>query len=91
MKITGIGVDSMTKRYVKSSSENGWNEENLYDVLTVTDKIYDLSYEIQHCIRGVYTCTVTYENLAEYIIKLGEELQEVGEDLLYNYASEYDL
>ena len=81
----------MAKRYVKSSSEEGWNEENLYDVLTVTDKIYNLAYEIEHCVRGSYTNTATYENLAEYIIKLGEDLQEAGEDLLYNYAREYDL
>lgn len=33
----------------------GWNNGNVYNVLEVTDKVYDLAYELKNCVRGAYT------------------------------------
>jgi hypothetical protein len=45
--------------------------------------ISDLDYEIKHCVRGGNTGCKTYEELGDYIISLGEQLSEAGEDVKY--------
>lgn len=57
----------------------GWNNGNVYNVLEVTDKIYDLAYELKNCVRGAYTCCETYEDLQEYIRSLARELEEAAD------------
>ena len=57
----------------------GWNNGNVYNVLEVTDKVYDLAYELKNCVRGAYTGCETYEDLQEYIRRLARELEEAAD------------
>lgn len=59
----------------------GWSE-TVQDMLSgLLDKVYDLSYEIRSCSRGVYTECLTRSSLAEYLKRIGDEFLEVAEDL----------
>lgn len=57
----------------------GWNNGNVYNVLEVTDKVYDLAYELKNCVRGAYTGCETYEDLQEYVRRLARELEEAAD------------
>lgn len=65
--------------------EDGWNNNYLEDtnLSYVLAAISDLDYEIKHCVRGGSTGCKTYEELGDYIISLGEQLSEAGEDVKY--------
>ena len=65
--------------------EDGWNNYYLEDtgLLDVLSAINDLDYEIKHCVRGGNTGCKTYEELGDYIISLGEQLSEAGENVKY--------
>lgn len=56
-----------------------WNNGNVYNILEVTDKVYDLAYELKNCVRGAYTGCETYEDLQEYVRKLARELEEAAD------------
>ena len=56
--------------------ENGWNTENLYDLIEVLDKLRDLRYEIENCCRGCYTGALTYAQLETKVKNLAVELKE---------------
>ena len=62
---------------------SGWSESKSSEVLQVCDKIYNLDYELRNCVKGAYTGAKTYPELAEYIVSLGEELIEAGENMKY--------
>ena len=69
---------------------DGWNEDKVYEVLTVTDDIYSLAYELKNCIRGCYTGAHSYWELSNYICRLAERLQEAGENLADELEDEDD-
>lgn len=78
------------KRAIKAaSSGEGWDTEYLYQVCEVLDEIYNLSYELRNCIRGAYTHCYTYEDLANYVGELGENLVRAADDLK-EVAQDYD-
>ena len=60
----------------ESREDNGWDENELYDLIEVLDDIYDLQYEIKTCIRGAYTNATTYKELADHIEDLASRLEE---------------
>lgn len=60
----------------ESHSDDGWDENELYDLIKVLDDIYDLSYEIKNCYRGAYTDANTYNELADHIEDLAARLEE---------------
>lgn len=68
---------------VITASTDGWDEDATYDVVAVCDKIYDLNYELKNCVRGAYSYAKTYSELGDYIIQLGEDLIEAGENIKY--------
>lgn len=65
--------------------DDGWNNYYLEDagLSYVLDAINDLDYEIKNCVRGGNTGCKTYEELGDYIISLGEQLSEAGENVKY--------
>lgn len=77
------------KRVITASTGEGWDEEQLGDLSEILDKAYKLSYEVERCVRGAYTDCTTYEDLAEYIVNLGEEFQMCGQDL-YELSEDLD-
>lgn len=62
---------------------NGWNEDKVYDALNVMDDIYNVAYELKHCVRGCHTGAYTYQELSNVICRLAERLQQTGENLAY--------
>ena len=72
---------------------DGWNEDKLYDVTEVCDRIGELSYEINNCVRGAFSNATTYKELAEYIHGLAEELENQADAVacLEEDITEYDL
>lgn len=79
------GIVSDFDESSEDDEDDGWNnyyleDTDLFDVLSA---INDLDYEIRHCVRGGSTGCKTYEELGDYIISLGEQLSEAGEDVKY--------
>jgi NADPH-dependent glutamate synthase beta subunit-like oxidoreductase len=72
---------------------DGWNEDKLYDVTEVCDRIAELNYEIKNCVRGAYSDATTYKALAEYIRGLAEELENQADTVacFEEDITEYDL
>lgn len=60
----------------ESGSDDGWDENELYELVEVLEDIYNLQYEIKSCVRGAYTDATTYEELADHIEGLAERLEE---------------
>lgn len=60
----------------ESRSDDGWDENELYNLIEVLDDIYNLSYEIKNCYRGAYTNVNTYKDLADQIEDLAARLEE---------------
>ena len=56
--------------------ENGWNTDNLYDLIEVLDKLRELRYELDNCRRGCYTGALTYVQLEAKVKNLATELKE---------------
>lgn len=72
---------------------DGWNEDKLYDVIEVCDRIGELSYEIKNCVRGSFSNATTYKELAEYIRGLADELENQADTVacLEEDITEYNL
>lgn len=64
-----------------NESRDGWNDDDddLYELMEVLEEIYNLQYELKHCVRGAYTNCETYAEIGEHIQRLGERLIEQGE------------
>ena len=76
------------KKEIKAYLEGeGWNADDLYDVIQVLDKIRDLRYEIENCRRGCYTGALTYSELQSKINRLAAELGEAAD---YIWAESLD-
>jgi hypothetical protein len=69
-------VSSQVKKALNESAGDGWDENELYDLIEVLDDIYNLSYEVKNCVRGAYTNANTYEELADHIEDLAARLEE---------------
>ena len=73
------------KKHLCESSSDGWNEEVLYDVTYILDKLQNINYEISSCVRGAYSNCKTYSELGKYLEELGDSLSNLGEEI-----SEYE-
>lgn len=76
---------SKKKKHLCESSNDGWNEEVLYDVTYILDKLQNINYEISSCVRGAYSNCKTYSELGKYLEELGDSLSNLGEEI-----SEYE-
>lgn len=76
---------SKKKKHLCESSSDGWNEEVLYDVTYILDKLQNINYEISSCVRGAYSNCKTYSELGKYLEELGDSLSNLGEEI-----SEYE-
>lgn len=76
---------SKKKKHLCESSSDGWNEEVLYDVTYILDKLQNINYEINSCVRGAYSNCKTYSELGKYLEELGDSLSNLGEEI-----SEYE-
>jgi len=60
---------------------NGWNSDKTEGVKRVLDECYELSYEIENCIKGAYSGCETYADLGAYIKEVAERLATEAECL----------
>lgn len=60
--------------------EDGWELKHDVDLEVLRD-VYSAEYEINNCIRGVYTGCTTYKELGEYLKSLAERLSSLGDDV----------
>lgn len=81
----GESKSSKKKKHLCESSSDGWNEEVLYDVTYILDKLQNINYEISSCVRGAYSNCKTYSELGKYLEELGNNLSNLGEEI-----SEYE-
>lgn len=69
---------------------DGWNLDQMSDLESVLDDIYDLTYELKNCVRGAYTGCHTYDQLSDYIKGLGERLAAEGDAITDFMQDEYE-
>ena len=78
------------KKVVASHMEDlayeGWDTsiDELVYVIALCQKVASLQYELERCVRGSKSMCTTYKQLADFIINLGNELAEAGENLEAN-------
>lgn len=77
----GESKSSKKKKHLCESSSDGWNEEVLYDVTYILDKLQNINYEISSCVRGAYSNCKTYSELGKYLEELGNNLSNLGEEI----------
>lgn len=72
---------------------DGWNEDKVSEVVEVCERIEELKYELKNCVRGCYTGAYNYDELAEYVRSLANELECAGANLegTEEDINEYDL
>lgn len=63
---------------------DGWGDEIEYILSETFSKIENLIYEINNCRRGSYTNCETAEELADYIHRLAEDLDECSYEIKAN-------
>lgn len=68
----------------------GWDSDNLYDLLEVLEEIRSVKYEIENCIRGSYTGAVTYKELKKSLSHLAEKFSEEVDAISDTWADRTD-
>lgn len=53
---------------------DGWNEDRLESVISVLSEANGALYELENCVRGCNTGAKTYEELQDYLKRLGRRL-----------------
>lgn len=64
--------------------DDGWKGalgEQYDNVLDLSEKLEDFTYEIKNCQRGSFTNANSKEELADYMVSLAEELNSYAESL----------
>jgi len=75
------------KPYLQS---NGWDTEELYELMQVLDKIRELRYELDCCRRGCYTGALTYVELQAKVNKLAIEMGEAADYICAEWLDNRD-
>ncbi len=72
-----------------NESSDGWDEDKLSDLRYILDKLANLQYEINNCVKGAYSRCTSYSELGDYIRDLGSELMDIADDVS-EYVEEDD-
>lgn len=74
--------ESAAKDLKESFDSDGWELEDS-DLVQVLDKLVDLKYEIDNCVRGSYATNGadTYEELSRFVLDLSDELRDCAYEL----------
>lgn len=86
-KLKNLG-ESLKESKLNESSD-GWDEGKLSDLSYILDKLANLQYEINNCVKGAYSHCTSYSELGEYIKDLGSELMDIADDVS-EYVEEDD-
>jgi hypothetical protein len=68
----------------------GWDSDNLYDLMEVLEEIRSVKYEIDNCVRGSYTGAVTYKELKKSLWRLAEKFSDAVDCISDEYADRQD-
>ena len=82
--------DESLEESVLNESSDGWDESKLDELKYILDKLENLNYEINNCVRGAYSYCKTYEELGHYISDLADSLGNIGEDVSLYVEDEED-
>ncbi len=80
----------MTKEYKDYLRQEGWNTEELSDVLYIMDILRDIRYEIENCVRGCNTGAYTYADLKNVLKEYTERLSTAVDSIYPDYADKKD-
>ena len=73
-------IESIKKnRVCESSGWDGW--ASVYGLKDTLDLIYNLTYELERCVRGVYTGAKTWKDLSDYIKELAQDLSDAADEM----------
>lgn len=68
----------------KCESGEGWDDwEDVDGLADAIERIEDLAYELRSLVRGSRTRRDTWQDLGDYVVKLGNDLAAAGEDMKY--------
>lgn len=62
---------------------NGWNQEQIPNLVAALEDANQLLYELNNCIRGCYSGAHTYEELKEYAERIADRIKTGAEDCEY--------
>lgn len=72
--------ESLFSEYKLTESLNdGWDEE--FEDEPVLGKLENFIYEIRNAVKGAYTGATTYQELADYIEELADELSDFASEV----------
>lgn len=60
---------------------DGWNIDRLESVVSVLSEANSALYELENCVRGCNTGAETYEELQDYLKRLGRRLMLEAEGM----------
>lgn len=68
----------------------GWNTEQLSNLMMALEKCRSLHYELSNCIRGCYSGAHTYPELKAHVQEIIRMLELGAEDCDYIREEEYE-
>ncbi len=68
----------------------GWNSDNLDELMEVLEEIRSVKYELDNCVRGSYTGAVTYKELKKSLWRLAEQFSDAVDCISDEYADRED-
>ena len=81
--------ESLFSDYTLTESLNdGWDEE--FEDEPVLDNLENFIYEIRNAVKGAYTGATTYQELADYIEELADELSDFASEVRVHPEDEED-
>ena len=81
--------ESLFSEYTLTESLNdGWDEE--FEDEPVLGNLENFIYEIRNAVKGAYTGATTYQELADYIEELADELSDFASEVRVHPEDEND-
>lgn len=81
--------ESLFSDYTLTESLNdGWDEE--FEDEPVLGNLENFIYEIRNAVKGAYTGATTYQELADYIEELADELSDFASEVRVHPEDEED-
>ena len=80
----------MTEELKRYLAQEGWNTEELSEVLDVMDELRSVRYEIENCVRGCNTGAYTYAELKTVLNRLAEQLTTAIDSIYPGYPDKQD-
>ena len=74
-------VAKEVKKTLNESASDGWDLEDLGQLEEAFGEIENFMYEVRNCVRGAYTGCYTYEDLADKLRRIAEDLMTAADEI----------